>query len=67
MNQEEWQVLFGLVVVVMLATLLTKSLMTNRTDPQRYPKFASPEEYRTGSEPVTLPSKHLTFRIYFCS
>ena len=55
MNQEEWQVLLTLVVVVMLATLLTKSLMTNRTSPQRYPKFASPEEYRTRSEPVTLP------------
>ena len=55
MNQEEWKVLFTLVVVVMLATLLTKSLMANRTGPQRYPRFASPEEYRTGSEAVTLP------------
>ena len=55
MNQEEWQVLFTLVVVVMLATLLTKSLMANRTSPQRYPRFASPEEYRTESETVTLP------------
>ena len=55
MNQEEWQVLFTLVVVVMLATLLTKSLMANRTDPKRYPEFAGPEEYRTGSETVTLP------------
>ena len=55
MNQEEWQVLFTLVVVVMLATLLTKSLMANKTGPKLYPKFASPEEYRTGSEAVTLP------------
>ena len=55
MNQEEWQVLFTLVVVVMLATLLTKSLMANRTSPQRYPRFASPEEYGTGGETVTLP------------
>ena len=34
MNQEELQVLFTLVVVVMLATLLTKSLMANTTSPQ---------------------------------
>ncbi len=55
MNQEEWQVLFKLVVVVMLATLLTKSLMANRTSPQQHPRFDSPEEYRTESETVTLP------------
>ena len=54
MNQEEWQALFTLVVVVMLTTLLTKSLMTNRTSPQRYPRIAVPEDYRTGSETVTL-------------
>ena len=34
MNQEEWQVLIALAVVVTLVTLLTNSLTKNRTSPQ---------------------------------